>query len=470
MDSVMTAGNVSGTVYKYVEKITNKMLATQMNIMLAPWLFYNYPDKLEHNGDKVHVRLEPEVGVGRGEDLDDANKGVETPIIERTAPLEVLEQRHAAFSGLSNVEKTLYMNPERFNKWVATAGVNMAHEMDLDCWDVYHRNVGLTFGDTNLLLSAGLFEFAAGKLQEVPLPIGNKRIRAVVRPSDFGNMKKAFGGPVVQNDQDGSGGGIYFNDRFLRPLAMSEAYMGTLYNHIDIMSSQQIPPYNPGTFTSTAIKVRGANQTGDEINLDGLSDGDILNAGCAIKIAGVHFVNFKNKLPFMQATFTIKEKVTAPANGQVTVKISPPLVAGDVQYAAAGNGRSEAVTSKLYNNVNKAPADDAVVTVIGSSGTDYAQAFLFNEMGIYRRGMEFDPLYLAGNSPHEMIKHVSFGIGGKGGLGFSMSCIADVDARKRRSLIRFDSLQACSMIRPRYTARIIGSAYEQGKASIRGRA
>ena len=215
MDSVMTAGNVSGTVYKYVEKITNKMLATQMNIMLAPWLFYNYPGKLEHNGDKVHIRLEPEVGIGAGEDIEAAD-GVITPIIERTTPLEVLRQRHAAFAGLSNLEKTLYMDPTRFNEWVATAGVNMAHEMDMDCWLQYVNNVGLSFGDPNLLLSAPLFEFAAGKLQEVPLPTGNKRIKAVIRPSDFGNMKKAFGGPVVQNDADGSGGGIYFNNRYLQ--------------------------------------------------------------------------------------------------------------------------------------------------------------------------------------------------------------------------------------------------------------
>lgn len=465
--SVLTAGNVSGTVYKYVEKITNKMLATQMNVMLAPWLFHNYGGKLEHVGGRAHVRLEPEVGIGSGEDIEAAGKGVITKIIERTAALNTLEQRHAAFAGLSNLEKTLYMDPMRFNKWVATAGVNMAHVMDSDCWDVYHHNVGLTFADTSVLMSAPLFEFACGKLHEVPLPMGNKRIKAVIRHSDFGNMKKAFGGPVVQDDSHGSGGGIYFNERFLKPMSLKDAYNGTLYNHIDIMSTQQIPPYESGKWTAAAggIKVRGANQTGDEIDIDGLTDGSKLYAGAAFKIAGVFFVNMKTKMPIMQATFTVREEATADANGRATVKISPEINAGNVVYTT---GRTANVSSNLYNNVNAAPADDAAITIIGNSDTMYAQAFMFNEMGIYRRGMEFDPLYLAGNSPHEMIKHVSFGQGGKGGLGFSMSCIADVDAKKRQSLIRFDALQACSMIRPMYTARIIGAAFEQSKASIKG--
>lgn len=473
-DSVITSGDVSNTVYQYTEQISSMLLATQTHSMVAPWLFHNHPGQLEYRGGVYHIRLEPEVAIGFGEDIDPTRNtsAALTEITERYATLMKLPQRHAAFRNLSNLEKTLSIDPARFRQWIQTVGVNMAHHMDRDLWNVYAAGAGLTFGARDQLINFGQFELASGIMHAVPLPADNQQLVAVMSSPSFSIAKKVYGGPIVQNDSKGSGGGIVWGDELLQPISLSNAWRGTLYGYIDCYVSNNIPPYNVGKIgAGSAPKVRGGSQTGDTLETDGwtaasaagANDGDFLNAGAAFTLAGVNFVDIKNKDFLMPATFTVREKVYADQNGRMSIKISPEINAGDMAYTS---GRTTDVTTSLYNNCDASPADDAVITPIGNSGENLQQAFLFNEMGPYRTGIELDPVYIGIDSPHEMIKSISFGEGGEGGMGFSMSCLQYITGDRRQTTMRFDALQAASVIRPMYCARIIGSNKQQALSSI----
>lgn len=473
-DSVQTSGDISGTAYEYVEQISDMLLATQVHTTIAPWLFYNHPGQLEYRGGVYHIRLEPEVAIGSGEDINVANNtnAKVTDINERHATLEKLEQRHAAFKGLSNLEKTLSIDPARFAQWIKTVGVNMSIAMDRDLWDVYAAGAGLTFGARDQIISFGHFELASGILHEVPLPADNQKLVAVMSPSAFSIAKKAFGGPVVQNDAKGSGGGITFGDEMLQPIMLDGAFRGKIFGYIDCYVSGNIPRYVAGKWANSAApKINGASQTGDTLETDGwnaasaagANDGAYLNAGAAFKIAGVNFVDMKNKDFIMPATFTVRERTYADENGNMTIKISPELNAGDYAYTS---GRTNNLTTNLYNNCDSAPADNAVITMFGNSEEVLQQAFLFNEMGPYRSGIDLDPVYIDANSPHEKVKSVSFGDNGEGGMGFSMACLVYIDGDKRQTTLRFDALQAASVIRPMYCARIIGSNKQQLLSTI----
>ena len=107
------------------------------------------------------------------------------------------------------------------------------------------------------------------------------------------------------------------------------------------------------------------------LNIDGVGNATTVVAGEVFTIAGVYAVNPRTKavLPYLQQ-FTVITGGTSVASGTATAQdlaltISPPII-----------------TSGAYQTVSAVPADDAVVTWVGSGSTTYRPNAIFQKSAI----------------------------------------------------------------------------------------
>lgn len=148
---------------------------------------------------------------------------------------------------------------------------------------------------------------------------------------------------------------------------------------IDLYSTNTLPTLTLGTRGNA--KIDGANQNvlytavkstyTQTLNIDEIGNAVTVVAGEVFTIAGVYAVNPRTKaaLPYLQQ-FTVITGGTSAASGtaasqDLALTISPPII-----------------TSGAYQTVSAAPADDAVVTFLGTASTAYQPNYIFNKSAI----------------------------------------------------------------------------------------
>ena len=189
--------------------------------------------------------------------------------------------------------------------------------------------------------------------------------------------------------------------------------------------------------------VRGANQDGNSINLDGFDvskNGDvILKKGQLISFANVKALQPRTKPSTGEAmTFTVTADVLGTANGQVTVPISPELNAGQLTVEDAGGNN---ISLNAYRNVSQRPADNAVVIIIGTPGKTYRQAIFWQ-----KEALDFINVYL--DKPWFCNKY-GFAKDPETGIGISVT--------EAPSILRIDCIYAFKSLRPELAIRAITS-------------
>jgi P22 coat protein - gene protein 5 len=127
--------------------------------------------------------------------------------------------------------------------------------------------------------------------------------------------------------------------------------MGTAMG-FEFLMDQNIRTQTIGTYTGTPV-VDGGGQSGSSLLLSGWSNGDTLNVGDVITIAGCYKVNPQSR----QTTNTLQPFVatsttSANSGGVMTLPVYPPLT-----------------PSGQFQTVSASPANNAAVTVYGASGT-----------------------------------------------------------------------------------------------------
>jgi hypothetical protein len=149
---------------------------------------------------------------------------------------------------------------------------------------------------------------------------------------------------------------------------------------VDPYITQTIPSLTLGDRSATAA-VDGANQNvtylsvkstyTQTLNIDAVGNAKSVVAGEVFTLAGVYAVNPRTKaaLPYLQQ-FVVITGGTSPATGtaadqNLALTISPPII-----------------TSGAFQNVSAAPADDAVVTWLGTGGTTYRPSAVFHKTAI----------------------------------------------------------------------------------------
>jgi hypothetical protein len=143
--------------------------------------------------------------------------------------------------------------------------------------------------------------------------------------------------------------------------------------------TQTIPSLTMGTRTNAAVDGASQNVTyaavkstyTQTLNVDGIGNATTVVPGEVFTIAGVYAVNPRTKavLSYLQQ-FTVITGGTSVASGTATAQdlaltISPPII-----------------VSGAYQNVSAAPADDAVVTWLGTASTTYRPSVAFHKTAI----------------------------------------------------------------------------------------
>jgi hypothetical protein len=194
--------------------------------------------------------------------------------------------------------------------------------------------------------------------------------------------------------------------------------------------SQSIVNHSTGT-RATTLAVNGAisTQGASTIALDGDSGSATLKAGDVFTIAGVYAVNPQTR----QSTgslqqFVVTADATASSGAWSSVSISPAI------YTA----------SHALATVDAFPADNAVVTVLGSASTNYAQNLVYHKDAIAFATADLlmpQGVDMASRQVHN---------------GISMRIVRQYDINNDRMPCRVDVLYGYSVIRPQMGVRLWG--------------
>lgn len=196
----------------------------------------------------------------------------------------------------------------------------------------------------------------------------------------------------------------------------------------DWYETQLINAHENGTFSGTPL-VNGADQSGSVIATDGFGGGSTLNIGDVVTFAGVYAVNAVTKQAYTHlAQFVITAKNSAGA--AQNLQISPAMV---------GPGEAN-------QNVSALPADNAAVSVVGTTGQVFAQALAYEDDAFAIAFADFA-------MPATGMGVVSTTSYDKD-LGYALTYSKGADIRSFAELHRIDCLNGFVVQRPELATRV----------------
>ena len=206
---------------------------------------------------------------------------------------------------------------------------------------------------------------------------------------------------------------------------MGEGVLG--YDEINM--SQSIKQFTTGSRTNGAVNGAVSTQGADSIAIDGVGNAATIKAGDVFTIAGVFAVNpqTRESTGSLQQ-FVVTADAVANGSGEVTVDISPAI------YTA----------SNALATVNSFPANDAVVTFLGSASTGYAQNLVYHRDAITFATADLllpQGVDMASRQVHN---------------GISMRVVRQYDINNDRMPCRIDVLYGYGVIRPEMACRLWG--------------
>jgi len=302
-------------------------------------------------GGKVYVKRPPEFIIRTGATAapQDVTEGEVEVVIDQQAGVDVQ---------FTSVEETLSVDKLLKSKVLDASMSQIASHIDgklIARVAEFHNWVG-TPGQ--LIDSPADFFKAPQRLDEMAIPANDRN--AILTPADgyamAGNLLNlaAQQGDIAKN-------------------ALQKAAIPVLGNTKPYIT-QTVPAITTGTRTNGAVN--GANQGvtyvsvkstySQTLAIDGVGTTNTVKAGEVFTIAGVFAVNPRTKanLGYLQQ-FTVLADATAAAGAIAALQISPPIIA-----------------TGAYQNVSAVPADDAVVTWLGSASTTYQMNAAFHKTAI----------------------------------------------------------------------------------------
>lgn len=311
-------------------------------------------------GDTVQIRKPYRFSGGDGLTFDPE------PLVDQVTPLTVSTVKHVHFQW-EITEKTLSIR-EAMKLYADPAGVALASQ-----WNA----AAATFAADNALNSVGTpgtaptsmatYLAAGDVLTEIGLPEGEDLNLIVNR-----RMSSAY--------INGISG--LFNDS---GIVSKQQRSGVMQNQLgyNVLRDQTINQHTNGTWTAVGL-VNGANQTAGGGNnatmtliTDGwtsggtsLKQGDrfILGSDTSATVGGVESVYPQTrKTTVRQQVFTVQQDIS-DTTGAISMVIAPAITPATL-----------GVPGNQYANVNIAAVDNAIITMIGSSGATATQGLLFHE-------------------------------------------------------------------------------------------
>lgn len=307
-------------------------------------------------GGTVYVKRPPEfiIRTGATASAQDVTEGEVAVVIDKQAGVDVQ---------FTSQEETLNVDALLKSKVLDASMAQIASYVDGELIarvNEFHNWVG-TPGVT--IDSPADFFKAPQRLDEMAVPMNDRN--AILTPADgYGIAGSLLANAAMQGD--------------IARSALAKAKV-PLMGNIDSYITQTIPSLTCGTRTNAAIDGASQNVTyanvkstyTQTLNIDGVGNATTVVAGEVFTIAGVNAVNPRTKadLGYLQQ-FTVITGGTSVASGTASAQdlaltISPPII-----------------TSGAYKNVTAAPADDAVVTWLGTASTTYRANAAFHKTAI----------------------------------------------------------------------------------------
>lgn len=323
------------------------------NLVMGQLVSTRFSNEFKKVGQTIYVKRPPQFVVREGQvaQVQDVQVGemavkldtqigidIEYSSIEQTLTVDQLLEDETMMSTAAElaqyVDSAIMSETLEFPAWVGTPGQTINSPTD--------------------------FFQGPQRMDELAIP-GNGR-NGVLAPADYWALAGFFTG-------------FAFNNSDVNKTALQRAQIPLLGNVQPYMTQSVI---NLVTGTRTNGAVNGANQNvtylqvkdndyAQTIAIDGLGANATVKKGEVFTIAGVFAVNPRTKATqaFLQQ-FVVLEDAVATAGGAIAaLKIANPIIVGGA-----------------YATVNAAPADNAVVTWMGTAATAYPNNVTFNKMSI----------------------------------------------------------------------------------------
>lgn len=258
-------------------------------------------------------------------------------IYDQTVPITLTNQKHVAFSW-SSAEETTELDNVR-SRFVQPGADALANVADVLAFEAVYRDVYQSVGTPGTTPTAlDTYLMAGVKLSDSSVPLRGRVgvLDTMAMAKLAGTASALFNPSAVQSEnyREGMVG--------RRQLGIDEWYQ-----------DQNRPAHTTGTFAASTPLTNGAGQTGSSLITDGWANSqtDLLRRGDVFTVGGVYQVNpqsYANTGRLQQ--FTVVTAATSDGSGNSTITISPPII-----------------TSGQLQTVFSAPADGAVITVLGAT-------------------------------------------------------------------------------------------------------
>lgn len=290
--------------------------------------FYNKPEGAQI-GDTCQVRIEQRWLATEGQALQ------QQAILNQTVPITVNHQFNVGM-GWSSAQATLEVE-EVQSRYTRPAGKRLAAKWDRVAGSEVYKSVSFSVGQPGANISSNLtWQDATALLQEQAVP---DDFMAVLSPTQQAVL--------TSSNQTSFNPQKYIGEEAFKAGKFSGYALGVKEWFTDPL----LPMHTTGTFTASTPAVNGSGLTGSSLATDGwgtyaLKEGDVFT------LDGVYSTNpleqDLNMGRLMQFT------LTADVSGSTTATLSfTPAI----------------VTSGALQNVTNAPADNAAISFLGSTGT-----------------------------------------------------------------------------------------------------
>lgn len=356
-------------------------------------------------GDTISLRLPQRFITTKGQAFQ------QQAIVDKIVPVTLTDQANVGIS-FSSFQMTVDVDDYN-SRYVEPAAVQLANTMDFDglsrCQNLIYNAVGTpgsnpTANSTYLQAFALLSNLAAPPRRQV---ITSVDMQTAITAANFALFNPTS--TIAESFREG----VYATNT----LGFREWYW-----------DQNVAVHTNGTWTVVGI-VNGANQTGSSLITDTWTTAS-LNTGDKFTIAGVHSVNPQN----YQSTGSLQEfRVTSPVSdtgGAITIPIDPPII-----------------TSGALQTVDISPADNAVITMFGTTGQQYHAAIAWAKEAIVM--VMADLVEPQGGALSERIRSKP--------LGFALRFVKQYNILSDQNLARIDAIYGWQVYRPEWTCIIAGA-------------
>ena len=325
-----------------------------------------------------------------------------------------------------NVEEALEL--DQLDTILEPMARRIVTDMELDLSAFIRKNAALSYGDRGTAVDAWSDVAGAGAtMDSIGVPMSDDKFY-IMNPFTTTALASAQNG---LNAADG-----------LVRTAWEKSQISSNFGGMMALTSNALGSYTSGNTADRegalaaapdATYVTAKDTMTQVLSLDGLGTGTI-KAGDQVTIAGVNRLNVATRQPMIDAsgnpvpwTGTVLEDVTIAGNA-ATITVS-----GAAIYEANGQ----------YNNVTAAPAEDAVVTILGAADTLYQPNLFYTKQAFGIGTVKLPKLYST-----DTIATTS------DGFSIRVSKYADGDANTQK--IRFDLLPAYACFNPLFAGQGFG--------------